>query len=99
MPQPIVQYAAPQPTIMMPQTQAIQYVNELGQPCTADGQLLGGEVQYVNELGQPCTADGQLLMPQVQYASPMLQYGAPAPPQTFNITPEQFAILSQGGQI
>merc|ERR1719221_532918 len=93
MPQPAMQYVAPQPTIMMPQPQAMQYVNELGQPCTADGQLLAPQqdVQYVNELGQPCTADGQLLG-DVQYVNefgqpctadgqllaPQVQYGAPA---------------------
>merc|ERR1719401_2906252 len=83
--QPTMTYAAP------PQ-QDVQYVNEFGQPCTADGQLLlpQQDVQYVNEYGQPCTADGQVLMP--------MQYSAPAP-ATFNITPEQFAILAQGGSI
>merc|ERR1712187_150319 len=72
----------------------IQYVNELGQPCTADGQPLGGEVQYVNEFGQPCTPDGQLL----GGAAP-IQYGAPAAPGRFNITPEQFQIIAQGGSL
>merc|ERR1719444_179335 len=62
--QPAVMYSAP------PQ-QEVQYVNEQGQPCTADGQLLGAAQQYINELGQPCTADGQLLVPQqeVQYVN------------------------------
>merc|ERR1711920_638691 len=80
----------------------VQYVNELGQQCTADGQLLDG-VQYVNEFGQPCTADGQLLgvAAPMQYGVPM-QYGAPmqyAAPPRFNVTPEQFAIIAQGGSL
>merc|ERR1712039_1061224 len=80
----------------------VQYVNELGQPCTADGQLLDG-VQYVNEFGNPCAADGQLLgvAAPMQYGVPM-QYGAPmqyAAPPRFNVTPEQFAVLAQGGSL
>merc|ERR1711879_69828 len=66
------------------------------------GQLLG-DVQYVNEFGQPCTADGQLLAAAVpmQYGAP-IQYGVPFQPGAaarFNITPEQFAIIAQGGSL
>merc|ERR1711972_459349 len=90
----------------------VQYVNELGQPCTADGQPLQfvnelgqpctadgqplGEVQYVNELGQPCTADGQLLG-DVQYVN---EFGQPctADGQLLGVTvPMQYAVPFQSG--
>merc|ERR1719188_532896 len=95
-------YAAPTLTYAAAPMPEVQYVNDLGQPCTADGQLLG-DVQYVNEFGQPCTADGQLLGVAVpmQYGAPM-QYAVPfqsGAAARFNITPEQFAIIAQGGSL
>merc|ERR1719401_1214285 len=42
---PAMTYAAPAVTYAAPPMPEVQYVNELGQPCTADGQPLGGEVQ------------------------------------------------------
>merc|ERR1740121_2190164 len=81
--------------------QPVQYVNEQGLPCTANGQLLQLEqpVQYVNEHGQLCTADGQLLPAgaSMQVAQPI--YGAPFQPTAFNISPEIFAKLAQGGAL
>merc|ERR1719469_1278089 len=93
-------YAAA-PTMTYLQPQPMQYVNEHGQPCTADRQLLQVQqpMQYVNEHGQPCSADGQLLPAgaSMQVAQPI--YGAPFQPTALNISPEIFAKLAQGGAL
>merc|ERR1740121_3149821 len=66
-------YAAA-PTMTYLQQQPMQYVNQQGQPCTADGIPLQAEQQYVNQQGQPCTADGMPLQMEQQYVN---QQGQP----------------------
>merc|ERR1719157_409084 len=102
--------AAPTMTYMQLQ-QPKQYVNQQGQPCTADGMPLQVEQQYVNQQGQPCTADGQLLQVQqpMQYVNEhgqpctadgqLLPAGASMQATAMNISPEIFAKLAQGGAL
>jgi len=102
---PMVSYAAPTVTYMQPQP--TQYVTADGQPLqdvmeqpvqyvTADGQyVMEQPVQYV-------TADGQT----VSYVDPgaVYEYAAPArqsvqQPSVFNVSPDTFAKLAQGGAL
>merc|ERR1719507_1198493 len=93
----------------------VQYVTADGQPVqmeqqvqyvTADGQPVQMEqqVQYVTADGQPfqmeqqvqyVTADGQPVS--YEYGAPAMQYAQQ--PAVFNVSPETFAKLAQGGAL
>merc|ERR1719373_1218236 len=74
--------------------QPVQYVTADGQPLQMEGQ----PVQYVMaEQPQPVqyvTADGQPVQLEYAAAAPV-QYAPPV----FNISPDQFALLMQGGSL
>merc|ERR1719436_2388631 len=100
-----VTYAAPQTTVTYEAPQAVQYVTTAGagQPIYMEQPA----VQYVTAEGQPIAQP----IPTTVSAAPPVQYvtadgqpiqyealAAPAP-TVYNISPEQFARLAQGGSM